>query len=361
MYLPEKGYKKLFVITFYAFLTVFAIWFSLKYLTIVLFPFLISWVLAFYLQKPILFLNKKLHLPKKLSATLFIIGAICVTAFIFSKILNGIFSELSLIDTESVSKSVVSFFDSAGNIVDKYLPQSLVSNEGLATKLREGTVSALIEVVTGTLEKLPSLVTRFISFIPRLLIILVIFLFSSFYLSSDYVKINSFLISQFNKRASAFLIEAKNIFFEVVSKFLKAYLILYVITFFVMLAGLLLIGVRFAFIMAVIIATVDILPILGSGTVLIPWSIISVFSHDYALAIKLILLYVTITFIHQILEPRLIGAVAGIHPLASVLAIFTGYSIMGVFGMFSFPVLLIILKTLNDRGRIKLWKTKNAP
>ena len=358
MYLPEKGYKRLFVIAFYATLGVIALWFSFKYLTIVLFPLLIAWVLAFYLQKPVDLLYKKLHLPRKLSAVLFIILALSAAAFIFSKILNGIFSELSSINTEKASESVVSFFDSIEKAADKYIPQNLISDESLSTKLREGALNALIELLTGAVEKIPSFITSFISFIPRLLIITVIFLFSSFYLTSDYSKINGFVLSQLNSRASRFMIEAKAIFFDVISKFLKAYLILYVITFFVMLAGLLLIGVRFAFVMALIIATVDILPILGSGTVLIPWSIISLFSKDYSMAIKLVVLYLVITFIHQMLQPKLIGATAGIHPLASLLAIFTGYAVMGIFGMFLFPVLLIILKILNERGRIALWKTK---
>ncbi len=357
MYLPEKGYKRLFVITFYASLGIIALWFSFKYLTIVIFPLLIAWVLAFYLQKPVDLLYKKLRFPRKLSAVLFIMGALAITVFIFSKIFNGIFSELSSINTEKASESVVSFFDSIEKAADKYVPKRFISEEGLSAKLREGALTALVELLTATLERIPSLITSFISFIPRLLIITVIFLFSSFYLTSDYAQINNFVLSQLNSRASRFITEAKAIFFDVISKFLKAYLILYVITFFVMLVGLLLIGVKFAFIMALVIATVDILPILGSGTVLIPWSIVCLFSKDYGMAIKLIVLYLVITFIHQMLQPKLIGATAGIHPLASLFAIFTGYAVMGIFGMFLFPVLLIILKTLNDRGRITLWKS----
>lgn len=361
MYLPEKGYKRLFVITFYLLIGIITIWFLLKYLSLVLVPFIASWVLAYYLQKPLSLFEKRLHLPRRLSAVLFILIAVSVASFLFFRLLSGIFSELTTINADTVSKSVISFFKSSEKVIEKYLPEKLVNAENLSSKLRDGMATALAELLTGAIEKIPSIITYLVAFIPRLIIISVIFLFSAYYLASDFTEINGFLLSQFNKKASAFMVEMKAIFFEIISKFIKAYLILYVITFFVMLLGLLLIGVKFAFIMAILIATVDLLPVLGSGTVLIPWSIISIFSKDYGMAIKLIVLYIVITFIHQMLQPRLIGGAVGLHPLASLLSIFTGYAVMGIFGMFLFPIVLIIAKTLSDRGKLHLWKTKNAP
>lgn len=109
--------------------------------------------------------------------------------------------------------------------------------------------------------------------------------------------------------------------------------------------------------MALLIAFADALPIVGSGTVLIPWAIICGMEGDINLAIALIVLYIIITIVRQLLEPKIVSNQIGIHPIFTLIAMYTGYKVMGITGLLIGPIVLIILKpifeTLINKGIVK--------
>lgn len=85
--------------------------------------------------------------------------------------------------------------------------------------------------------------------------------------------------------------------------------------------------------MALFIAFSDALPIVGSGTVMLPWAVICGFSGDIKLAIAIVVLYVIITVVRQLLEPKVVSKQIGIHPIFTLIAMYTGYKVMGIIGM----------------------------
>ncbi|MCI9365218.1 MAG: AI-2E family transporter [Clostridia bacterium] len=109
--------------------------------------------------------------------------------------------------------------------------------------------------------------------------------------------------------------------------------------------------------MALFIAFADALPIVGSGTVMIPWAIICAFNGNINLSIALIVLYIIITIVRQLLEPKVISNQIGIHPIFTLIAMYTGYKAIGIIGMLIGPIIIIILKpifeTLIDKGIVK--------
>ena len=144
--------------------------------------------------------------------------------------------------------------------------------------------------------------------------------------------------------------------------YLKAEGILILIAFIIVLIGLLIfnllgMNVRYPLVIALIIGFVDALPILGAGTIMIPWAVISAFNGDITLAISLICLYIVIIVVRQLIEPRIISSHIGIHPIFTLIAMYTGFKIIGVIGMFIGPIILIILKnifeTMIDNGVVK--------
>lgn len=105
------------------------------------------------------------------------------------------------------------------------------------------------------------------------------------------------------------------------------------------------------------ISFVDALPILGAGTVMIPWAIISAVNGDLNLGISIFVLYVIILVVHQLLEPRVVGNNIGIHPIFTLIAMYTGFKFSGIIGLFIGPIVLIILQnvfeTMIDNGIVK--------
>ena len=367
MYLPEPGYKRLFVIILYVILGCGALFFAWKKLFIVLIPFLISWILAYLLQKPIDFLKSKCRIPKPISSIVLILIVISIVSGIIFLICDKIFDELTYLyefakgHSDELTNSVTKTFEGIEEAIGKLPFSKHFDAEKLSGKIKSTATDSLLNLLSSAIEKIPNFLTSLVSLLPKLMIFVIILIFSAFYLTSDFTRVNSFVLKQFNSKVTSFLVEFKTIFFDVISKFIKAYLLLFVITFLIMLIALALIGIEFAFIVALLIAVVDILPILGCGAVLIPWSIVCLILGNYALAIELILLYIAITFIRQMLQPRIIGDFIGLHPLASLISMFLGYAVMGISGMFIFPIVLIILKTMNDRGTIRLWKKIDPP
>lgn len=116
-------------------------------------------------------------------------------------------------------------------------------------------------------------------------------------------------------------------------------------------------AIEFPLLMAIFIGFVDALPILGSGSVMIPWAILCGLNGDLNLGIAIIVLLVIMSVIRQFLEPRLVSKNIGVHPIFTLLAMYTGFQFIGIMGMLLGPIVLIILKnifaTLIDQGVVK--------
>ncbi len=138
---------------------------------------------------------------------------------------------------------------------------------------------------------------------------------------------------------------------------LRAQLILMAITFGELLAAFLLLGIRNPAVAAALTAFVDALPLFGTGIVLGPWGLGCLLLGDLPRGLGLLIAWGTVSLVRSCIEAKLLGDQIGLHPLASLLALYVGWRIGGVWGMLLFPLLLVTLRQLNDRGVIRLWKT----
>ena len=107
-------------------------------------------------------------------------------------------------------------------------------------------------------------------------------------------------------------------------------------------------------------AIFDILPVAGSGGILIPWALFSFISGNYKQGIGLLILYGVITVIRQYIEPRMVGNTLGIHPLITLMGMYLGLKLFGFWGMIAVPMIVVILKAYNDSGRVHFWNSPNA-
>lgn len=105
-------------------------------------------------------------------------------------------------------------------------------------------------------------------------------------------------------------------------------------------------NIGYPLIIAIGIAFVDALPILGSGTVMIPWGIISGLNGDIKLGLAIIILWIIMSVVRQFMEPKIVSGNIGIHPIFTIIAMYTGFKFLGVIGMFVGPIVLIILKNV---------------
>lgn len=150
--------------------------------------------------------------------------------------------------------------------------------------------------------------------------------------------------------------------------YLKAQITLVFVSFIISLAGLYIfmffgLNIRYPLLIALITAFIDALPILGSGTVMIPWAIISALDGDFYLGISIISLWIIMCVVRQLIEPKLVSNKIGIHPIFTLIAMYTGFKLLGLIGMLLGPIALIIIKsifsTLIEQGVIKTILDKN--
>ncbi len=144
--------------------------------------------------------------------------------------------------------------------------------------------------------------------------------------------------------------------------YLKAEFILVGISFIITLIGLFVLNiigmnVQYPLLAAILVGFVDALPILGSGTVIIPWAVIAALDGDIKLAIALLILLAIISVIRQFMEPKVVSKQIGIHPLFTLIAMYTGFKTIGILGLLIGPIVLIILsnvfESLIDKGLLK--------
>lgn len=333
---------------------------AIKYLILWIMPFVIGFGVAFVLQRPIVWVSKKTRMNRRVSAVLlvFVTMAILVTALLV--VGYQVYAELgSLLQKlpemvesaiPSVTKGIEEAFSGLTSTLSPDAAEQLASMlEGAAGSLQ----SQLISLSGSMLSWLGHGVTQ----LPSFLISLLVTIIATFFLSMDYRKVVDFIRRQIPQRHQALVTTIKETFVSTILKVLRAYLIIMTITF-VELSLLLTFWVQvdYAVILAGVIALVDVLPILGCGTVLIPWAVVAAIMGDWMLAIKIATSYGVITIIRNVIEPKIVGQQIGLHPLVTLFCMYFGLQVLGVLGMFLVPIAVILLKKVQDSGQIRIWK-----
>ena len=347
-----------------------------KYCCVIAAPFLLSFFFAVILQRPLGWLDKKtknkMHsfwsIVLVLLCVAIILGpVISIIATLFREIgnfisflgeqLNDLPTFLVTLQNEilkaikflpdsiytSVSENITQFF---GNLINDFDVSKLGINMSSITSGLSNGISGVYSVVKN---------------IPSILISVVIGIIAWILFTKDYKKVVKFIKLQLPDKHKNLLSETKKIFSSTILKMCRAYGLIMFITFcenFLGLTILNLIGVMknsYVFVIAICIAVFDILPVAGSGGILIPWSLIALVSGNVGQCVGLLILYAVITVIRQYIEPKIVGDSLGVNPLVTLAGLYFGLKLFGFMGMFIVPICVMTLKAFNDAGRIHLY------
>ena len=176
---------------------------------------------------------------------------------------------------------------------------------------------------------------------PSFLFNFIVALVASCYIAKDYDILVRFFRELCGKNIFSKVTEIKNIITQSVWKLLKGYALLMLITYTELIIGFFVLGVKHPFILAVLVSFIDVLPVFGTGTVLIPWGI-TVISSGNSQGFGILILYILITVVRNFAEPKIIGNQIGINPLFTLLVMFAGLRIMGFWGLVIFPLAFIV-------------------
>ena len=357
--------RKRFLINIMYFTVILIIGFiALKYFFPLLFPFILAFIISAMLQKPIAFLSEKTKLSKKLSAIIIIVLILLIISIIIFLIGNTVANNI-----DSFFSRIADKIENLPSIIENFKKSilKLTSNlpSGIRNKISEymdnifeillssdnGVINTPLNGMFGAAKK-----------IPGVFLAIIVGIIATVFFSIDYRKIVNFIICQLSPKNQNTIIAIKKIFFSTVLKLLKSYIILMLITFAEIAATLYLMKIldiyqsQYIILTSALIAIIDIVPILGTGTIFIPWAIYSIVMNNATMGIILLVSYLVITIVRNILEPKIIGNQVGTSPIITLIFMYIGLKLFGVIGLIVLPMLVIIIKILSDSGKIRIWK-----
>ena len=312
-------------------------------------PFLIAFAISLLLEPIIKFLMKKLKLKRKYSS---IVVIIIIMAVIIGLILLGISTLIS--EGSNFLNNVNGYVEIASRkielIINKVNLQKLNISETVLTAI-ENSSKELLDTISLWLQSNLKNIINFITSIPTMGVYIVITFLALYFICSDKI----YMLDQVEHHlpevwVKKFYRHIKDLI-KVLGNYLKSQVILILISFIISLIGFYIfyfmgLNVKYPFLYAIGIAFVDALPIFGSGTIMVPWAVISATYGDIKLGIYILLLWGLMVVIRQMLEPRIVGKSIGVHPIFTLIAMYTGFRIVGVIGLFIGPIILIILKNI---------------
>lgn len=180
--------------------------------------------------------------------------------------------------------------------------------------------------------------------IPGLIVKLIITIISCFFFLLDYDKVVGFLTGLIPKKEAFETI--KGYVKNTLLVYVRSYTLLFLLTYVELSVGFQLIGIPYAPIIGLMVAVFDILPILGTGGILLPWAVILLVIKEIPMGVGMFVLYLVITVIRNILEPKLVGKQIGLHPLATLISLYVGLKVVGILGMLIFPTTLAVLNSM---------------
>lgn len=357
---------------------------AIKYALGIVWPFVVAFFLAMLLQRPVNFLSTKTPLKRGISSVIMVLFVLVIVGSIVGLIIGRIVMELKgffdyllikMEDAPAFVDQIQAWLSDTLSFLPKSLHESLMTATenflnrlmGIEAKASADAIQAESSGIDFSLLSSPlGAVWGTAKQIPMIAVGVLVCVVSCCFMTTDYRTLRDMILSQLSQKRQSAVIRTKQVTFSTLGKMGKAYSIILFVTFMEMLLGLSFLKLihvydsGYIFAIAFITAIVDIIPVLGTGTILIPWALWSLFTGDVGLGIGLLVVYAIISVIRQVIEPKLVASQLGLPPFVTIMAMYIGSQLFGFIGLFLLPITVMLLKVLNDEGVLHIFK-KKAP
>lgn len=352
--------KKKFILNVAFIVTAYAVlYFIFVYVIHWIMPFLVGFLIALALRPITKFLNKIFKSKGKGIAVFVVASFYAAVALILWLLITFLITQL----TDLVNIMPNLYFNRIEPLLLEF-NDWIVANTETISPDAANTISQIItnginyisDIIKNTSITVVQIVTKLISNFPLYLISVIFTIVLSVFISVEYNNITAFIKRQLPEKFNSTFMEARVFVTGTLWKMIKSYIIIMFITFIEILTGLSILKVNYALPIAAIIAILDIMPVVGTGGIIIPWAIIELILKNYTLGVGLLLLYLTVTVVRNVIEPRIVGHQIGLHPIITITVMYAGLRLFGFFGLLVAPIIAILVKYLNDTGKIHLFK-----
>ena len=349
--IPKKYGKACVNIIFAAFIIVIGIYIVPK-IIMLLMPFIFGWFLATLANPLVRFFEEKLKIKRKAGSVLVIIMVISGICFLLygagQRLVKEILGLLRIMPGmwQDIRVEFVAFSKKWSKVIDS-LPVEVVEtaeNIGDSIGSRMGILVGELSMPTA------DAVSAFAENIPGIVIATIMCLLSAYFFVAEKEYIPNILkkIIPDSWRKRCLLLKQTTV--DVMVGYLKAQLKIEIWIYLLVAVGLILLKVRYGYLIAIPIALLDILPVLGTGAIMIPWALFKLLSGDYIFALGLFVIWAVGLVFRQVIQPKIVGDVLGMEPIPTLVLLYIGYKLAGVVVMIVAVPFGILVLAMDEAG-----------
>ena len=353
----EESKPKAFDYPRYAAVLIFAVllallgYAALRYGVRVLLPFIAAWLLSLLLRPMTKGIARRLRLPRRLVAILLLLLTLGLSVWLLKMAVGRLFREVKGLVTllGEDGERLAALTERLREILETVRERLPLLLGGFGESLPDGVIEDALYNLLGSLAsaiggRISVLVTAIVEETPSVLLFLVTFLIAAVYFCLDGEDFPRRIATYLPQRFARPLLSLDGRVSALLFRYLRIYACMLLLTFSELYFGFILLRVRYAFLLAILVSAVDVLPALGVGSVLLPWAGVLFLIGNPRTALQLLVLWGVITLVRQIVEPRLIGETLGMHPLLSLVVLYAGVKLLGVIGVFVAPAAAVLIR-----------------
>ncbi len=324
------------------------LWLGVRYALGLALPFLLGFLLAAAAEPLVCLSTRHLHLPRTGGAILGVTATLVLALTLLTLLISALIRQLGqlaniLPDMEQTARQGLTSLEDLLLTLAQRTPEGM---RGLLTRWVLDLFSGEGAWMEGVTRQLPGIATSILGHIPNSALTVGTAVISGYMISARFPDLKAWLSSRIPTAWREKVLPTLKRVRSALGSWLTAQAKLCAISFGVMCLGFLLLRIRYAPLWALIVALVDAMPILGSGTVLLPWALIRLVQGSPAQALGLTAVYAAVAVTRSVLEPRLLGKQLGLDPLVTLAALYAGFRLWGFGGMILAPILAVITTEL---------------
>jgi len=321
---------------FFAFIT-FLVYALFTFLWVYLAPFFFGLIIALIMEPLIRLMENKIQFKRWMAALLSLLLFMVVAASLGTWLVRMLY--MQIVEFGNAAPGHVEDILYRGDAWLTRLADSLPEGIDLPN-LQEELVGFVTGIFSGLLQDHGMVI---ITAVPDFLINFILTLMSAYFFMSDRHRIFAAIVRICPEGLRKQFRRTRKSFSKAIRGYLRAQYILMAMVGIISIIGLLIIQPQFALFLGLLLAVLDFLPIVGAGSVLLPWAVISFIMSDVRQGIALLIIYGVITIARQVLQPKILGDQIGVHPLLSLMSIFIGFRIFGFLGLIIGPTLVMLI------------------
>ena len=324
-----------------------------RHLLPIFFPFLLGIGLALGAEPAAKWLSLKLHFPRWAAAGIGVSGFFIFVVSLLFLLVSVLVRQLGRLSAflPQLAKAVLSGLEALENWLlglTLRLPQSMAQVAGSYVRELFSDSSSMLEQAA---TRVPQLATGIVSKLGQWGLVLFTAVLSGYMISARLPQLKKWCKEKLPRVWQTKYLPAMHGLRRAVGGWLTAQGKLMGLTFALLTVGFFLLGIKNLLPVAALVTLVDAIPVLGTGTVLIPWSIVCLLQADRARGIGLLAIYGVVWLIRSVLEPKVLGKELGLDPLTTLFSVYAGFRLMGFVGMLIAPFAAMVVTQVIKQGK----------